>query len=507
MWQWCTQSRIGTATEADWVLYADEVIDGLEELWWATDDSSAFRYALSLEGDEHSIAMACKADAFHRMTGGVSVTWVRRRPFGSAVREQLQLQRQLRDEARRQREAAAAAAGGGGGGGSSGGGAASSAKRTGHLSGASVRGGGAGAGAASLPLSMEELRTIHARLEAAAAAAEAEVVALPVDFERALGTARRKPLDGVGALGTALRKQLDGVGGLRLLELLQTWDPENTGLKRVDFRRHVRTGLKLSGASNAELDRVFDEVTGGGGAALAVPKALKPRLEKAMERAAMPEPLVAALEQRAAAKRVAVAEVERAIEALAAVHEAEALEEVQRERAVLAARRTAAALQAAVVEAEKARAAEEAAAKEAAALEEREEEKRQAAEREKREMDKAAAAAAAAASAAAAAAAAARRGGEGRAGEQGIVGRLAASRLTSHRPAGGGVVLGVHHDFTCDRSGMSPIVGTRYHWRDHDYDLCEAEWLKLPAAERAYYDAIAPPPGSVAKGALQTKAG
>ena len=56
-----------------------------------------------------------------------------------------------------------------------------------------------------------------------------------------------------------------------------------------------------------------------------------------------------------------------------------------------------------------------------------------------------------------------------------------------------GIVLGVHHDFHCDRSGMSPIVGTRYHWRDHDYDLCEAEWLKLPAAERAYYDAIAPP--------------
>ena len=260
----------------------------------------------------------------------------------------------------------------------------------------------------------------------------------------------------------------------------------------------------MSGASNAELDRVFDEVTGGGGAALAAPKALKPRLEKALERAATPEPLVAALEQRAAAKRGALAPVERALEALAAVHEAEALEEAQRERAVLAARRTAAALQAAVVEAEKARAAEEAAAKEAAALKEREEEKRQAAEREKRETDKATAVAAAAA-------AAARRGGEGRSGEQGLVGRLAASRLASHRPAGGGVVLGVHHDFTCDRSGMNPIVGTRFHWRDHDYDLCEAEWLKLPAAERAYYDAIAPPPGShagsAANGALQMKAG
>ena len=479
VWQWCTQSRIGTATEADWVLYADEVIDALEELWWATDDTSAFRYALSLEGDEHSIAMACKADAFHRMTGGVSVTWVRRRQFGPPVREQLQRQRQLRDEARQQREAAAAGGGGAGGGGSGGGGAASSAKRTGHLSGASVRGGGAGA---PLPLSMEELRAIHARLEAAAAAAEAEVVALPADFER--------------ALGTALKKQLDGVGGLRLLELLATWDPERTGLKRVDFRRHVRTGLKLSGATNAEIDGVFDEVTGGGGAALAAPKALKPRLEKALERAATPEPLVAALEQRAAAKRGALAPVERALEALAAVHEAEALEEAQRERAVLAARRTAAALQAAVVEAEKARAAEEAAAKEAAALKEKEEEKRQAAEREKRETDKAAAAAAAAT--------AARRGGEGRAGEQGLVGRLAASRA---RPSGGGVVLGVHHDFTCDRSGMSPIVGTRFHWRDHDYDLCEAEWLKLPAAERASYDAIAPPPGSAANGARQTKAG
>ncbi len=91
----------------------------------------------------------------------------------------------------------------------------------------------------------------------------------------------------------------------------------------------------MSGATNAELDRVFDEVTGGGGAALAAPKALKPRLEKALERAATPEPLVAALEQRAAAKRGALAPVERALEALAAVHEAEALEEAQRERAVI----------------------------------------------------------------------------------------------------------------------------------------------------------------------------
>ncbi len=42
----------------------------------------------------------------------------------------------------------------------------------------------------------------------------------------------------------------------------------------------------------------------------------------------------------------------------------------------------------------------------------------------------------------------------------------------------------VHTGVTCDRSGMSPIVGPRFHLPGRDYDLCEAEFLKLDAAAR-----------------------
>ena len=32
---------------------------------------------------------------------------------------------------------------------------------------------------------------------------------------------------------------------------------------------------------------------------------------------------------------------------------------------------------------------------------------------------------------------------------------------------------GFHPGVTCDKSGMSPIVGIRYHLSGHDYDLCQ----------------------------------
>merc|ERR1719326_2039574 len=54
---------------------------------------------------------------------------------------------------------------------------------------------------------------------------------------------------------------------------------------------------------------------------------------------------------------------------------------------------------------------------------------------------------------------------------------------------------GVHPGVECDRSGMCPIVGTRYHLRGHNFDLCQAEFDKLPHAEKALYKAI-PPPGA-----------
>ena len=51
--------------------------------------------------------------------------------------------------------------------------------------------------------------------------------------------------------------------------------------------------------------------------------------------------------------------------------------------------------------------------------------------------------------------------------------------------------IGVHPGYTCDRSGMYPIVGLRYHLRDADFDLCQAEYDKLEAREKAQYEAIA----------------
>jgi len=53
---------------------------------------------------------------------------------------------------------------------------------------------------------------------------------------------------------------------------------------------------------------------------------------------------------------------------------------------------------------------------------------------------------------------------------------------TCHQP--------VHFGFTCDASEMSPIVGTRYHKKGYDYDLCEKEFQKLPECEKAKYEAI-----------------
>jgi len=56
----------------------------------------------------------------------------------------------------------------------------------------------------------------------------------------------------------------------------------------------------------------------------------------------------------------------------------------------------------------------------------------------------------------------------------------------------------VHPGVECDRSGMCPIVGTRFHLRGHNYDLCQAEFDKLPSNEKPLYDAIAPPAANAA---------
>ena len=55
---------------------------------------------------------------------------------------------------------------------------------------------------------------------------------------------------------------------------------------------------------------------------------------------------------------------------------------------------------------------------------------------------------------------------------------------------------GFHPGISCDRSGMNPIVGMRFHLRGSEpsYDLCQAEYDKLDDAEKGLYEAIPPPP-------------
>jgi hypothetical protein len=43
--------------------------------------------------------------------------------------------------------------------------------------------------------------------------------------------------------------------------------------------------------------------------------------------------------------------------------------------------------------------------------------------------------------------------------------------------ASGGGVEAVHHGVTCDRSGMSPITGPRFHVLGSNYDLCVNEFI------------------------------
>jgi len=47
-----------------------------------------------------------------------------------------------------------------------------------------------------------------------------------------------------------------------------------------------------------------------------------------------------------------------------------------------------------------------------------------------------------------------------------------------------------HWGVTCDVTGQHPIIGARYHKKGLDYDLCEAEFNKLTAEEKASYERI-----------------
>merc|ERR1719502_1251428 len=58
----------------------------------------------------------------------------------------------------------------------------------------------------------------------------------------------------------------------------------------------------------------------------------------------------------------------------------------------------------------------------------------------------------------------------------------AAAASAAAAQAGDGAAVksvGVHPGVTCDKTGMSPIVGNRFHLVGHSYDLCQAEYDKL----------------------------
>lgn len=51
--------------------------------------------------------------------------------------------------------------------------------------------------------------------------------------------------------------------------------------------------------------------------------------------------------------------------------------------------------------------------------------------------------------------------------------------------------LAVHHHVICDKSGMNPIKGNRYHLAGVNYDLCEDEFSKLAEEEKVKFVVIA----------------
>jgi hypothetical protein len=69
--------------------------------------------------------------------------------------------------------------------------------------------------------------------------------------------------------------------------------------------------------------------------------------------------------------------------------------------------------------------------------------------------------------------------------------------------------LAVHVGTCCAASGMSPIVGRRWHSAAANRDLCHREYLKLPAGERAQFEQLQPPPNGLdgAEGPMQRMAG
>lgn len=133
---------------------------------------------------------------------------------------------------------------------------------------------------------------------------------VPVEFERKLGQAIRK---------LAPTKA-------QFKALLEQWDSQNAGLKKVDFRRQLRgqgvTALKLS-ASNQEIDLLFDSITGGGGGATASAKELLPPMWPFAVQASVPDPRIETLLAEAEEHRAVAKEYRDAIMAMQQTLDAE----------------------------------------------------------------------------------------------------------------------------------------------------------------------------------------
>ena len=157
-------------------------------------------------------------------------------------------------------------------------------------------------------LSMVELQSIVQHYEADELQWIKKADAVPVSFERKLGSAVAKVGD-----KAALTASMD------------TWDMGGKGLKKVDFRRVLRSGLKLDATNNLtsnEIDKLFDSITGGGGGAVATIKEIKPKLLDSRRTAATPIPERDQLIEEAAKCKEQAATVLLAIEAVNAYDEA-----------------------------------------------------------------------------------------------------------------------------------------------------------------------------------------
>ena len=77
----------------------------------------------------------------------------------------------------------------------------------------------------------------------------------------------------------------------------------------------------------------------------------------------------------------------------------------------------------------------------------------------------------------------------------------AANPYGNAHPAANPDMEGYHPEVECDKTGQCPIVGTRYHLKGHNWDLCAAEYAKLPEAEKAQFEAIEPPAYRLKSGA------